>query len=445
LLHGAVGCGTRQSICIAFKLIAMSRVAFYLIATLLVLKSTTVYAQNLLPNPGFETVTTCPSGIAQMYNATGWTNPSGHAGSADFHHVCATDPWVQVPNNVFGSQSPHGGSGYMGFALFYQSTPEFREYICKQLSPVGGLTAATTYTVSFYVSAAEQSSRATDALQFYFSANAPTWGSGNWNAMTTYIPQCAIPTGTYITNKTAWVLVSATFTAAGGERFMTVGNFKTDAFTSTIANGSGSYNTGYVYFDDGIVTPSVILSADLRELKGEQSNDVIHLQWNTMNEQGNQYFEIERSAGDYNHWEYVGKVNAAGNSTEQKEYAFDDPNYMPGIVNYYRLKAVDQNGEANYSQAIGVEASPKGEHLVNLFPNPAAVGSNLQMNYTIDKAQMIHLLLVDIQGREVKSIEFDGQVGNNTLELSTSDLPSGEYLLRVQSGNLQEVRRITLL
>jgi hypothetical protein len=405
---------------------------------------TSASGQNLIPNPGFETYSGCPSFVAQMNLATGWNNPSGHGGSADYHHVCGTNAWVQVPNNVFGTQSPHAGNAYMGFALFYQSTPEFREYIYCQLTPPGGLTAGTTYSVSWYVSCADNSSMTTDDLQFYVSAAAPTWGSG-WNAMTTYTPQCAIPSGTYITNKSGWTLVSATFTAAGGERFLTVGNFLVDAATSMIPNGSGSYNTGYVYFDDGVLQPTVILSADVQALKAVETRQSVHLTWETLSEVGNERFEIERSVADYNHFESIGMRAGAGNSSERLEYGFDDPGFMPGVMNYYRLKAVDQNGTVAYSNAVGVETAPKGDHLIHFFPNPVAAGANLQLTYSLEKAQPISMYLVDLQGREVKSMLHEGNAGLNEIGFPTTNLPAGQYLMRVLCGDELTIRRVTIL
>jgi hypothetical protein len=401
-------------------------------------------AQNLIPNPGFETYSACPSGIAQMNRATGWNNPTSHSGSADYHHVCATDPWVQVPNNVFGNETPHGGNAYMGLALFYQSTPSFREYIYCQLTPPLGLTAGQTYQISWFVSAGENSSRATDDLQFYVSAAAPTW-VGNWNPMTTYTPQAAIPSGTFLSNKTGWIQVSATFTASGGQRYLTIGNFLSDGATTTIANGGGAYNTGYIYLDDGVLQPAVVLSADLENLNAVENEAFVTVSWETNSEITTDLFEIERSIGGYDHFEKIGENKAAGNSSEKLIYTFQDNGYSHGTLNYYRLKVLDQNGEASYSNAVGVETTPKGEQFVNFFPNPAPVGSAVGFTFACDQPQKVNAILMDLQGKVVRSQTFEAQIGSNHFELDTKNLPAGQFLMRVQSGTKLEVRRVTLL
>lgn len=143
--------------------------------------SMTAWAQNLLPNPSFEVNSGCPTTVAQVANAIGWGTPVGHAGSADYLHVCGTTGWVQVPNNAFGTQMPLQGDGYIGFALYYQAVPEFREYVIAPLTQT--LLAGQTYEISTYYSLAEESTFATDKLQFYFSNTPTTWGMGNWNPM----------------------------------------------------------------------------------------------------------------------------------------------------------------------------------------------------------------------------------------------------------------------
>ena len=46
----------------------------------------TLYAQNLVPNPGFENFTTCPTHSALLYYAAPWVN--GNSNNCDFHHAC---------------------------------------------------------------------------------------------------------------------------------------------------------------------------------------------------------------------------------------------------------------------------------------------------------------------------------------------------------------------
>ena len=73
-----------------------------------------------------------------------------------------------------------------------------------------------------------------------------------------------------------------------------------------------------------------------------------HLSWQTATEQNSDRFDIERSM-DGLHFEKIGSVKAAGNSTAHINYNYFDPGPKKGI-NYYRLKEVDIDNSLQYSE-----------------------------------------------------------------------------------------------
>lgn len=130
------------------------------------LNSTVALCQNLIPNSSFETVISCPTNVGTINGTSNWFDLPIHTGSADFLHTCATSSLAQVPVNVFGSQLPYQGNGYIGLALYYQSTPEFREYAEVQLT--SPLVAGITYVFNCYVSLAEISSFGANSLGAFY-------------------------------------------------------------------------------------------------------------------------------------------------------------------------------------------------------------------------------------------------------------------------------------
>ncbi len=211
------------------------------------------HAQNIVPNPDLENYTVCPTSVAQIDNCVGWQKIALHTGSSDYINACNAGI-VNCPANAFGNQAAHSGVGYFGFALYYQSTPGFREYTyCTFTTP---MVAGTTYDISFWTSLSDNSQFGTDdGLELYFST-APVVGTGgNWNPITTITPQ--IQNTTVITDKTNWIQLNYQYTATGGEQYMTIGNFKTDVNTNAIPAGAGSYSTVYLYVDDFVVEPIV--------------------------------------------------------------------------------------------------------------------------------------------------------------------------------------------
>jgi hypothetical protein len=70
------------------------------------------------------------------------------------------------------------------------------------------------------------------------------------------IPQVENPVGNMLTDTVNWMLVSGSFTAIGGERFMTIGNFHNPANTNTQAIPYHPNNVAYYYIDDVSVVNS---------------------------------------------------------------------------------------------------------------------------------------------------------------------------------------------
>jgi predicted secreted protein len=224
----------------------------YLISTFIF--ALTASGQNLVVNGSFEQYTTCPQFWGQISATTAWSTPS--AGSPDYFNVCAASGGqVGVPVNTWGYQAAKTGSAYVGLNLVYFSQSNFREYLQGSLS--APLVANKTYQFQMYLNLANVSQYATDDFQVYFSPTKITGISGT--APLSFVPQISNANNNYITDTTNWVLFSAPYTAAGGEMFFLIGNFKTDAATTTTnTNPQGSQTNGYVYVDDVSLISSTV-------------------------------------------------------------------------------------------------------------------------------------------------------------------------------------------
>lgn len=213
-------------------------------------------SQNLVPNGDFEQYSSCPTGFAQIDTALNWTNPQsypiGGGGSPDYFNSCTTNWSISVPGNSWGYQYARSGQGYAGLSLIFYSVPEFREYIETQLTTP--LAPSQCYQLQMFISQPNYCEFATDAFGIYFS---DTLVSGIHNHDTLpFTPQITNQAGNYFTDTLNWISFTANYTATGGERFMIIGNFKSDANTTTIiANGGSSPASGYIYIDDVSLTP----------------------------------------------------------------------------------------------------------------------------------------------------------------------------------------------
>jgi len=235
------------------------------------------YAQNLVPNHSFELYTSCPTdqGIGDVVN---WINPN--IASPDYFNSCSVAPPLPsngVPLNSRGFQHAHTGNAYVGvFAFNTPNSTDVREYIQTEL--LDTLDIGKNYCISFYVSCADQYlfNTAITEMGLYLSNTAIT--SSNYLVFNV-TPQITSPPGFYLNDTLNWYKIEGTYTALGGERYITIGNFKTDALTDTICwnlNDTNCapfcYPNSYYYIDDvSVIDCNDTSTSVLQETKNDYS------------------------------------------------------------------------------------------------------------------------------------------------------------------------------
>lgn len=221
-------------------------------------------AVNLVPDPGFESYTSCPTGFGQLNVAVSWDAPT--TGTSDYFNTCVTGwptfPVPGVPLSPFGYQWPNSGSGHAGL-IPYSSAPDYREYLQSPLA--APLVAGQPYTVTFHVNLGDTCSLAIDRIGAYLSVG-PVGPVPNW-APLPYTPQVESPANVFLTDTLNWVAITGTFVASGGEDHIVIGNFHDDAGTSTVPTGNVWPGGAYYMVDDVAVelatpTPEACCSAD---------------------------------------------------------------------------------------------------------------------------------------------------------------------------------------
>ncbi|TND08384.1 MAG: putative extracellular nuclease [Bacteroidetes bacterium] len=239
----------------------------------------------------------------------------------------------------------------------------------------------------------------------------------------------------------------ATCTGSSAQRVALDGNLSTnrsrlaDCITVTVNNGQEIWlrwrgpddgaNDHHMQVDDLEVWPfdiacATILPVELLSFRGDAGKKDIALSWTTASEINNDYFTIERSV-DGTHFETIGTVEGAGNSSQALAYHFTDGKPHDGI-NYYRLKQTDFNGEFSYSGIAPVEFNNTGGSI------SIGTGDNGQTIITASglKAGNMLLSFYDAAGRLVlcENIESEGFFRK---EIST-ELHTGLYFVSVTDG-----------
>ena len=205
---------------------------------------------NLVPNPSFEILDTCPYLQNQVHFAPPWYNPSDN--SPDLYNRCSFVYSNGVPANWTGGQEPRTGDGYAGLAAYgyyyNNSNVNGREYIAVQF--LDTMKAGKRYCIEFYASRADSSFWAVNRLGLCVSASPIVEPQDSAMGDTlNYVPVIQFDTNVIFQDTTNWIRISGTYVANGGEKFICIGNFYADNQTDTISH-LGNFVWAYYYIDD---------------------------------------------------------------------------------------------------------------------------------------------------------------------------------------------------
>ena len=210
---------------------------------------------NLVPNPGFEEFRVRPLGWyykGSQYNRVMryWRSPT--AASPD-----AYNPDVRVPRSWaaqgFGAYEPHGGTAMSGITVFGcgDGKPHCREYVQTQL--IEPLVRGQRYAISFWVAALPRGRRC-DGLGAALLEQ-PEYRDDDGRLALAARAEGGACTRVDFADVAglggSWIERRATFTAAGGELYLVLGNFGEDATTHTVVpDVEAPLAFGYYYLDD---------------------------------------------------------------------------------------------------------------------------------------------------------------------------------------------------
>lgn len=172
------------------------------------------------------------------------------------------------------------------------------------------------------------------------------------------------------------------------------------------------------------------LPVELAYFEGECTGDEVILEWATVSEINNDYFQVERSH-DGRSFQAIGKIDGHGNSTDVIEYTFTDKSSRGSQI-YYRLKQIDFDGAFEYSDVTLVENCIDQKVAIRLFPNPTVDRITVELGIQ-EEATTINI--TDLTGRIVMT-EHIAQ-GENRKQIAVNHLPTGTYIVLVRGDNPQ--------
>ncbi len=323
---------------------------------------------------------------------------------------------VSSPDYVKWTNSDRPSGTYR----FSHGNGGWNEYVFNGFSPVGFTVNSSTSSGSGIVSGGTYHYV---SFQGTLGTASPGWGSGPDKITTSFQPGFLMTRHSSTYGNSTYI---RTHDMPSGESFIPDHRAaQTNGILDFYADGYDVGNTGqlrsqHTYFVTEYVNP---LPVELIRFQGQEIQGNTYLNWTTVSEINNNYFEIQGSIDGQN-WKTLGFVEGAGNSTFELHY---QENLGNDQNKYYRLKQVDFNGSFDYSNVIFVNRKNVSITELIVYPNPVENQINIVYDNTDDVDYSLKIIAVD--GSVVQSERSLNFVTGNLVSIETSDLAKGVYTL----------------
>ena len=187
---------------------------------------------------------------------------------------------------------------------------------------------------------------------------------------------------------------------------------------------------------------------ELTSFSASVADNAVALSWITETETNNMGFEIQRK--DMDEFTTIGYVEGKINSTTRQNYSYVDEGVVSGKY-IYRLKQIDLDGTANYSNSIEVDLTAPIDFAVSQnYPNP--FNPSTTINYSLPFESNVKIIVYNLVGEVVKElVNSSQQTGYHSVTFNGVDFSSGIYFYSISASsidgqqNFNTVRKMTLL
>ncbi|MBX7240609.1 MAG: T9SS type A sorting domain-containing protein [Bacteroidia bacterium] len=195
--------------------------------------------------------------------------------------------------------------------------------------------------------------------------------------------------------------------------------------------------TGMEIAISGLKMPPISsFPVELKEFTARLSNTEGLLEWTTLSEANVSHFAVERSMDNGKSFEWLGNVQAAGNSNNSVSYEFRDKeiNNLSLDKVFYRLKMIDIDNSFKYSNTAELSLEPLSAFL-NLYPLPAS--SRFTVEYQLPDNRIAEIRILNSIGQEVyKEVHnHDKTLAVQKKEIHLKNTNPGIYFLEISSEN----------
>ncbi len=207
-----------------------------------------------------------------------------------------------------------------------------------------------------------------------------------------------------------------------------------DSFTTATAGVTVIYNSTYSRWE--VTVPVVgfsgfyltskktgVVPIKLEYFKGSRIGNNNVLDWKVNCTSTEAKFEIERS-NDSRNFSSIGSFTASQLRCLQA-FDYTDNRTLSGM-NYYRLKMIDVDGKASYSNIVALLNKETGFELVSMSPN-LIHKETAKLNITAAQKTDVTIIVTDIAGKRVQAQTTVLTAGNNVILMDFEKLSAGTY------------------
>ena len=331
--------------------------------------------------------------------------------------LCSTlSSIANAPYLTTGFQFPRTGNNFV-ISQFYCNTctVNSRMYPRNRLKQV--LLAGKTYCAKYYIVNTNNNLVAMDTYGMYFSDNSiDTITKCMWPI--TYLTPQVENTSGIITDTLNWIAITGTFVANGTEKYMVLGNFKSNAATNTLQlnTPAQSLQTTDIYIDDVSVIELNLPAYAGPDIYGTPTNTV-----------------------------YLGRAQDVGideacmwyklpNTTTAIDTAAGITVTVASVTNTYMVKQdicgnIKYDTVIVYASGVGVNELIINNEKLKIYPNPANGILNVELEMLNGK-NAHKIIIYNSLGQIVREEEISFK--DNKAKLKTDDLENGVYVISLQ-------------
>lgn len=201
-----------------------------------------------------------------------------------------------------------------------------------------------------------------------------------------------------------------------------------DAYSQVLAEGSFAKSSGLI-----------ILASNILNFSANRQGDKVKL-WLGLDKNADySSFEIERSS-DGTAFETIGHVKKAELAGKQ-DLSFTDASPLQGVA-YYRIKAVEKNGNSMYTKTIAI-TNTGGNNSYTITPNPAHDYINIKAT---GMAEKVDVKIFDAAGKLVRKAMDQSLATDKNIKIPVSDLTAGNYFIEIRSAiNGRQIRQVVII